>query len=177
MISKNIKPTSVLAPLCALIVGCTSREALVVWKAELTSPDGAWLATADTVQNGGFGTAEIHTTVFLQGRNRIVPPQEVFVSECEGPIPHPYTLDNVANGGGCIGLTMAWSAQNLLHLSYEAKPGNDVVLQVVKLSSVEITVEPRPVSNSESPASVHWSTSTLGAGAPVGRSPLVTLRQ
>lgn len=141
-----MKRASLSVFLCALILGCTSRDDLVVWKAELASPDGAWLATADTVQNGGPGNAEIHTTVFLQGRDKQVPRQEVFVIECQGPIPHPYTLDNVANAGGCVGLTMVWSAPNQLHLSYEEKPGNDVGLHVAKLANVEITAGSRNVS-------------------------------
>jgi hypothetical protein len=135
---------SILVVVCVLALGCGTRDDLVVWKAELPSPDRIWLATADTVQNGGFGTAEIHTTVFLQGRNTKVAPQEVFVVECQGPIAHPYTLDNVANKGGCVGLTMAWLAPKQLHLSYEIRQGTRVVFQVVKLSDVDITVEPRP---------------------------------
>ena len=140
--------TSVSVSLCALILGCTSRDDLVVWKAELASPDGVWLAIADTVQNGGPGNAEIHTTVFLQGPNKRGPRQEVFGIECQGPIPHPYTLDNVANAGGCVGLTMVWSAPNQLHLSYEEKPGNEVGLHVAKLANVEIAVKSRTVSSS-----------------------------
>jgi hypothetical protein len=144
---------SILAVSAVLFCGCESRDDLVVWKAALSSPDGDRIATADTVQNGGPGNAEIHTTVFLQARNSKAPPQEVFGIECEGPIPHPYTLDNVANNGGCVGLTMVWSSPNKLHLSYEATPGNQVGLQVVKLSNVEITVESRPVLISGSPES------------------------
>lgn len=136
----------ILAASTVAFSGCESRDDLVVWKAALSSPDGDWVATADTVQNGGPGNAEIHTTVFLQGRNKKVPPQEVFGVEFQGPIPHPYTLDNVANAGGCVGLTMVWSAPNQLHLSYEGKPGNEVGLHVAKLANVEITVESRPVS-------------------------------
>jgi hypothetical protein len=135
---------SVLAIIGVVSPGCTSRDDLVVWKDELSSPDGNWLASADTVQNGGFGGAEIHTTVFLKTRNSDAPAQSVFVIECDGPIPRAYTLDNVANRGGCVGLTMKWASPTHLDLSYEVRQGNDVIWQVAKVSRVEITVEPRP---------------------------------
>jgi hypothetical protein len=134
----------VLAPvvLCALMLGCGSRDALVVWKAQAQSPDGLWLAKADTVQNGGFGSGEIHTTVFLKDEITKSPPQEVLVVECDGPMPHPYALDNNANKGGCVGLTMTWRTAKHLHLTYEVRQGTYVVFQVIRLGDVDITVEP-----------------------------------
>jgi hypothetical protein len=162
MAYQNYWRASFLAILSILGPGCTSRDDLIVWQTELRSPDGDWLASADTIQNGGFGNAEIHTTVFLRGRNAKIPPQEVFVIECDGPIPHPYKLDNVANKGGCVGLTMTWLAPNRLHLSYEPKHGSEVILQVVKLSNVEITVEPRTGLTSGSEATIEIRISSNG---------------
>ena len=127
---------------CALMFGCGPRDDLVVWKAQTQSPDGLWLAKADTVQNGGFGNAEIHTNVVLESKNTKAARQQVLVVECDGPMPHPYTLDNNANKGGCIGLTMTWPTSKQLHLRYETRPGTNVVFQAVRFGDVDITVEP-----------------------------------
>jgi len=138
------RPLRVLIPvvLCALVLGCGTRDDLVVWKAQTQSPDGLWLAKADTVQNGGFGSAEIHTTVSLERGNAKAGPREVLVVECNGPMPHPYALDNDANRGGCIGLTMTWPNPRHLRLTYETREGTYVVFQAVRVGDVDITVEP-----------------------------------
>ena len=132
----------ILVVLGAPVLGCGTRDDLVVWKAQTLSPDGVWLAKADTVQNGGFGTGEIHTTVFLERENARAAPQEVLVVECDGPMPHPYALDNDANKGGCIGLTMTWFTPKQLHLTYETRQGTDIAFQAVRVGDVDITVTP-----------------------------------
>jgi hypothetical protein len=134
--------TSTLVVLSVWILGCGNRDELVVWKAELLSPDGFWLATADTVQNGEFGTREIHTTVFLRRAQVKAAPQEVLVVECDGPIPHPYVLDNIANKGGCVGLTMAWATPRQLHLTYEMRWATQVVFQVVSCLTLILPLNP-----------------------------------
>lgn len=141
--------------LCTVVLGCGTRDDLVVWKAQTQLPDGIWLAKADTVQNGGFGSAEIHTTVFLQRKNAKSKPQEVLVVECDGPMPHPYALDNDANKGGCIGLTMAWPTAKHLDLTYETRQGTNVVFQAAQVGDVVVTVE--PVSGGPLPkSSPYW---------------------
>jgi hypothetical protein len=135
-------PVLIPVVLCALVLGCGSRDDLVVWKAQTQSPDGLWLAKADTVQNGGFGSAEIHTTVSLERGNTKAGPQEVLVVKCNGPMPHPYALDNDANRGGCIGLTITWANPKHLHLTYETREGTYVVFQAVRVGDVDITVAP-----------------------------------
>ena len=151
------RPLHVLSPavLCALVLGCGTRDDLVVWKEQTQSPDGLWLAKADTVQNGGFGSPEIHTTVFLERGNAKAEPQEVLVVECDGPMPHPYVLDNDANKGGCIGLTMAWPTAKHLDLTYETRQGTNVVFQAAQVGDVVVTVE--PVSGGPLPkSSPYW---------------------
>ena len=50
---------------CVLVAGC--HDVPTIWKeAEARSPDGYWLASAETEQNGGFGTAGIDTSVYLK---------------------------------------------------------------------------------------------------------------
>jgi hypothetical protein len=114
----------------------------VVWNSQTQSPDGIWRAKADTVQNGGFGNAEIHTTVLLDHINAKAESRKVLVVECDGPMAHPYVLDNVANKGGCVGLTITWLSAKKLHLTYETRPGTYVVFQAVRIGDVDITVEP-----------------------------------
>ena len=62
----SISAKKVLALLGLLmpLVGC--RYDPTVWKLDLRSPDGAWLASARTDQYGGFGTASIDTVVTLK---------------------------------------------------------------------------------------------------------------
>jgi hypothetical protein len=111
---------------CLWGTGCTSRDDLIVWKVDAPSPDGRWLATADTVQNGGFGSGDIFTTVHLRNT--------------QGPIPHPYVLDNVANQGGSINLTMAWAGPSRLNIGYTSKAGTVVSLQMLKYAGIDIFV-------------------------------------
>jgi hypothetical protein len=106
---------------CALTAGCTQRDDLLVWKIELSSPDGSFVARADTVQNGGFGTASIDTTVFLRRANSPAPGHAVVVLECDGPVPHPYVLDNGANKGGTVHLKLHWDGPSHLSVTYDGR--------------------------------------------------------
>jgi hypothetical protein len=120
---------------CLLQSGCAAPT---VWKAEVRSPDGQWLAIARTVQSGGFGTAWITTGVFLQRTSPSTGATQVLGFSCQGPVPRPYVLDNVANAGGTINLTMKWLAPTRLEVTYSGNP--DLYLQVVKYADIEISV-------------------------------------
>ena len=85
--------------ICILGVGC-QKGYKTIWKAGVRSPDGLWLANAETVQNGGFGSAAIQTSVYLKRVNVSEPPTQVLGFWCQGPAPRPYVLDNNANAGG-----------------------------------------------------------------------------
>lgn len=120
---------------CSLLFGC---GAPTVWKAEIPSPDRHWLAIAQTVQNGGFGTGSIFTTVYLKQNNLWRRPTEVVSFFCEGPVPRPYVLDNTANAGGTINLTMEWATP--LHLEITYRGHADLYFQVFRYSGIEISV-------------------------------------
>ena len=124
---------------------------------EGTDPITGWTLARESRHgsNGGFGSPEIHTTVFLERGNAKAEPQEVLVVECDGPMPHPYVLDNDANKGGCFGLTMTWPSAKHLDLTYETRHGIDVVFQAVRVGDVDITVEP-VVSGPLPKASPYW---------------------
>ncbi len=45
---------------------------------------------------------------------------EVIGIDSQGPIPHPYTLDNAVNKGGWLDLTMKWDGNSLTRDIYSA---------------------------------------------------------
>jgi hypothetical protein len=51
------------AAFCLLATGCNDTE--VVWSLESRSPDKWWIASAESVLNGGPGTAADNTLVYL----------------------------------------------------------------------------------------------------------------
>ena len=124
---------------CLLAIACVKKEDLIVWNSELKFPDGMWVASAETVQNGGFGSAHIDTSVYLKQAVSQQPPVEVLGFSGDGPVPHPYVLDNVANRGGTINLTMKWTTPTHLHVTYEGHP--DIQFQAVRMAGIEITLE------------------------------------
>jgi len=140
----NIRPlnraTQVLLALCSIsVTGC--RSVPTIWRQELKSPDGAWLAIAHTEQDGGFGSAFIGTSVDLKSTNRTVnrgKPFNVLFFDCPGPAPHAYVLDN-ANAGGTIGLRMKWPDSSHLEVTYDGTAQVD--LQVVRFAGVNISLQ------------------------------------
>ena len=119
---------------CVSGFGCGTAT---VWKAEVQSPDGLWTASVETIQNGGFGTADIETVVYLMPRNSLFKsPKEVLQFSCTGPVPRPYTLDQ-ANAGGTIDLTMKWVTPSHLDVTYDGNPRLD--FQLAQYGGVEIS--------------------------------------
>jgi hypothetical protein len=118
--------------------GCTSKDEHAVWKEALLSPDAAWVASATTLQNGGFGSGGISTTVYLSRPGNANVPTEVLGFSCDGPIPRPYVLDNVANKGGSINLVMKWITPTHLEVTFSGRP--DLYFQAVKFAGIEISV-------------------------------------
>lgn len=125
--------------ICLSASSCAKRDDLVVWRTQVDSPGGVWVASADTVQNGGFGSGGIETTVYLKRRSAHLPPIAVLGFSCAGPVPHPYVLDNVANRGGTINLKMRWSDPVHLDVVYGGDPS--INLETIRLQDVTITVQ------------------------------------
>jgi hypothetical protein len=124
---------------CVFGSGCASKENMTVWKAAFPSPDGSYIATADTVQNGGFGSASIETNVYLEQAGHSDQPTEVLGFSCDGPMSRPYVLDNVANAGGGINLSVKWITPSHLHVTYQGRA--DVSFQAVKFGKLVITLK------------------------------------
>jgi hypothetical protein len=131
-----------LLGVCAFGLGCRpSLDDLTVWKTELTSPDGRWIASARTIQNGGFGSANVHTIVYMR-QALSATPMGVLSFNCEGGVPHPYVLDNVANAGGTINLTMNWVTPSHLAVTYNGHASLD--FQAIKFAYIDISVQNIP---------------------------------
>jgi len=126
----------VIIGVCVLGSGC--RHNPTIWTAEVRSPDGLWLAIARTDQEGGFGSAFIGTMVFLKQTNVSQPPVMVLAFDCEGPAPRAYVLDNKANAGGTINLTMKWVSPSHLEVTYNGHA--TVSFQAVKYAGIAISV-------------------------------------
>jgi hypothetical protein len=126
----------IIIGVCSLPFGC--QQAPTIWVTEVRSPDGLWIASARTIQNGGFGSARIDTVVYLKQSNVSRPPTEVLAFSCLGPAPRPYVLDN-ANAGGTIDLTMKWVSPSHLAVTYDRHPY--LYFQVVKYGGVNISVQ------------------------------------
>jgi hypothetical protein len=130
--------TILLGFFAATILASGCKNAPTIWKAEVRSPDGLWIASVRTVQNGGFGSARIDTVVYLRQANGSQPPVEVLALDCPGPAPRPYVLSD-ANAGGTIDLTMKWLSPSHLHIAYDKHP--DLYFQAIKLDGISISVQ------------------------------------
>ena len=123
---------------CSLLSGCSPPT---IWRTELKSPDGAWLAIAHTEQNGGFGSASINTIVALKridGTINSGKPQNVIDFDCPGPAAHAYVMDQ-ANAGGTIHLVITWLTPSHLQITYDGKA--NLIFQVARLANLDISVQ------------------------------------
>jgi hypothetical protein len=139
-LSKRILLSSALGLVSLVIAlsGCMNKDRNAVWKESLPSPDLAWTATAITIQNGGFGSAGISTTVYLSRPQSADAGTEVLGFSCDGPIPRPYVLDNVANKGGSIDLKMKWLTPTHLEVTFSGHP--DLYFQAIRFAGIDISV-------------------------------------
>ena len=108
----------------------------------MLSPAGTALAVAETLQEGGFGSAAVFTEVYISSNFPKIDRTQVIVLDCNGPIPHSYTLDNVANKGGSIGLVMRWPEPGHLLVTYTGSA--KVLTRMVRLAGIDITLEKIP---------------------------------
>jgi hypothetical protein len=118
-----------------MLTGCRYDPA--VWRYELTSPDGAWVATARTDQWGGFGTAWVETTVSLRRVNGTLnrgKPFDIFSYPNGGRIPKTYVL---SNENADENLYMAWLAPT--HLQIDRLGDIDPYLEVIRFSTVDVS--------------------------------------
>ena len=139
-LKSSVSPRKLLVLLCLLATGCRRRDVPTIWRSEVRSPDGAWIAMAHTEQDGGFGSAWIGTYIDLKRTNGTVnrgEPFNVLAFDCPGPARHAYVLDD-ANAGGTIDLHMRWATPSNLEVTYDGKA--TVNLQVARFAGVSISL-------------------------------------
>jgi hypothetical protein len=130
----------ILGIVISVIAGCSKRDIPTIWRSEVASPDGKWIAIAHTEQDGGFGSAWIGTRVDLRRVDGTVDsgkPVNILAFDCFGPAKHAYTLDP-ANAGGTIDLTLHWSDPTHLEATYNGRA--DLNFEVAKLAGIVISV-------------------------------------
>jgi hypothetical protein len=106
-------------------IGCGAGE--TIWSAEARSPDERWVASAQTVQTGGFGTGVTTTDVSLKWIKSSDRPETILVF-----VHDPSSLPNT------IDLSMNWVTSSHLEVTYDGHPR--INFQVVKYGDVEISL-------------------------------------
>jgi hypothetical protein len=123
--------------ICLFGISCSND--VTVWRAEVPSPDDSLIASAQTDQGGGPGTAHLDTLVYLRQNFSSARLVMVLAFDCEtSQVARPGVLDNVANAGGSIDLTMKWVTPRHLEVTYDKHP--DLYFQAVKALGAEISV-------------------------------------
>ena len=121
------------------LLGSGCDNCATTWSAEARSPDGHWLATAQTTQCGGPGTAYDGTAVDLEPVNASQAPKQVLLFS------HQHATMN---------LKLEWVTPTHLHVTYgpSARPGDEARLdfQVVKMSGIDISVQEVPAPSDRS---------------------------
>jgi hypothetical protein len=126
-----------ILPCFAMLMGCEKDP--TVWKKDIPSPNGAWVATARTEQWGGFGSARVQTTVSIRKLDGTVnhgKPFDVLSYPGGGNIANTYVLSN-ANAD--TNLRVAWLTPTRHHITHlnPIKPD----LEVIRLSDVDISFQ------------------------------------
>lgn len=116
---------------CITAFGCR-KGVETIWATEAKSPDGQWLAKAQTDQRSGFGTDGAVTAVYLQPSNGARSPVQVLSFS-----------QNQNAQTSLIDLKMNWTDGTHLEVSYKEHPNLD--FQAVKYAGIDISV--RDLSN------------------------------
>jgi hypothetical protein len=116
----------------AFVLTFASCRDPTIWSApDCLSPDGSFIATAHTVEHGGFGSAGVETLVELKRQGTWDSPQLVLAFD---------------NSGEAIHLRMSWDSAKRLSVIYDSDVRPEMLYyQVVKTSGVEILAQGIPV--------------------------------
>lgn len=114
-----------LAAFGALSIGCKSGSQ-AIWHSESRSPDGQWLASAQTVAQSGFGTGYIGTKVYLNWTKGSQSAVQVLGLSYEFEVPR-----------GITNVEMMWLTPSHLEIDYKGNP--TVTFQAIKCGGIDIT--------------------------------------
>lgn len=120
--------TLVLLLLYACLSSCGCKSTQIIWSTEVKSPDGQFVASAQTFANSGFGTDGIPATfVYLNWATGSQKPMEImeFANESDSP------------DTGKVEIT--WLSPKRLEVSY-SKDRQDIEFQAVRFADVSITL-------------------------------------
>jgi hypothetical protein len=128
----KLKKTLLFVFFCTLLCigvgfGCRNKGVETIWTAEAKSPDGQWLAKAQTDQRSGFGTDGAVTAVYLQPSNG-----------ARSPILILGFSHNQNVQASLIDLKMKWVDGKHLEVSYKEHP--DLDFQAIKYAGINISV-------------------------------------
>jgi len=110
----------------AFVLASGCNDVATIWSQEVPSPDGRWVATAQTVQGGGPGTAFLDTSVYVKQKSKA--PTKV--------------LGFDQQSARVVNLKMEWVTSTHLDVTYGlSEPSGRVslYLQVVKIAGIEVT--------------------------------------
>jgi hypothetical protein len=112
---------------CAVLVTGCRDEGKTIWSAEIRSPDSRCLATANTKQWSGPGTAYVATSVYLKLIDNSATATQVlgFSNESAYPI-------------GVTAVHMEWLTPKHLNVTYGSHATLD--FQAIKFAGIDITV-------------------------------------
>ena len=122
-----------------VLPGCNSNSNPTVWRKDIRSPDGAWVATARTDQWGGFGSAWVETTVSIRKVDRTVhhgKPFDVLSYPGGGSIPKTYVL---SDENADQDLNVVWLTPKHLGITHRSRVDPD--LAVVRFSDIDISFQ------------------------------------
>jgi hypothetical protein len=129
--TRKLKRTLLFVFFCIFLcigVGFGCRKGVeTIWTAEVKSPDGQWLAKAQTDQRSGFGTDGTVTAVYLQPSNGARSPVLILAFS-----------QNQNAQTSLIDLKMKWVDGKHLEVSYKEHP--DLDFQAVKYAGINISV-------------------------------------
>jgi hypothetical protein len=131
-----------VVPLVLLVslAGCIKGGSETTWAAESRSPDGKRVASAFTIEQSGFGTGWVQTTVYVNW-TRGKQPKMLILAFSDGPsVP----------GGMNVG--MNWLSPTHLELTYKGERPLD--FQAVKAGGVDISV--RVLPSEASSTNANW---------------------
>jgi hypothetical protein len=112
---------------CCLELSCDRSGVKTIWSAEVRSPDGHWLASAQTEQHSGFGTGGVVTNVYLKSTKGSRALQLILV-----------LFHNPDDPPRPIGLSMKWAAPSQLVVTYNGRAKVD--FEVAKYGDVYISL-------------------------------------